>query len=100
MAATASLVARRAPAPVPTGISRATLLIVALRARGLEPSYLALLGLAEQSLGTEEDHDDEEQQGDPFLVCRRDVEAHDVLEDADEDAAEEHAAGLIESADD
>jgi hypothetical protein len=60
----------------------------------------ALLGLAEQPLGPEQDHDQEKHERHAFLVGRRDVGAHQVLEHADQHAAEERAARLVEAADD
>src|SRR5581483_4787723 len=63
-------------------------------------SYLALHRFAEQPLGLEQDHDQEEHQRDAFFVCRREIRAGEVLEHADQYAAEQRAARLVEASDD
>src|SRR5688572_25015453 len=66
----------------------------------LRRSYLPLLRATEQPFGAEQDDDEEEHQRDAFLVRRRNVEADQVLHDADEHAAEQRPARLVEAADD
>src|SRR5450755_3832133 len=63
-------------------------------------SYLALLGLAQQAFGLEDDYHQEQHEGDAFLVCGGYVRAHQVLEYADENTAEQRATRLVEAADD
>src|SRR5215210_2948814 len=67
---------------------------------GASGSYLALLGTPEQSFGPEQDDQQEHDERDALLVGGRHVETDEVLEDADQHAAEQRATGLVEAADD
>src|SRR5207248_514417 len=63
-------------------------------------SYGAFFRAAEQSLRAEKDHRDEQEKRDRRAVLGREVGGDEVIDDAQQQAAGDRAAHLVEAADD
>src|SRR5580658_3745498 len=70
------------------------------RRRRQTASYGPLLDAAKQPLRPQQDHRDEDQKWKGAAILRREVSRRKVVEDAEDDAAQDRAAHLIETPDD
>src|ERR1051325_5875176 len=67
---------------------------------GSRGSYRPLLDAAEQALRTKQDHQDEDQERKRKPVLRRDVRGGEIVDHAEQQAADDRTAHLVEAADD